>query len=397
MKAIDLLNLVENSKNSDGGLGKQTYQNDHTPDNHVKGKKTKEVHQFDKGEKHDGKKVTQVAGPKSKEKRKMEGPGSKAKKLHEQAQAAKIKQTIRGIGQDPTTGRNSITIYDVKKKGDITVPFVNDKEFEATVQALNSGNDFQATQAYRALITSDLARPGKAEGERGGTYKVAMGEADAGAVQQAIRKIDAATNSITVYNPAVQADVTLTLDTPANFKKIAQALKSGNDRLAGVAYSALIKHPKAVTGRGKTGGQDMYSKGKSGFSGQAYGRNVGRSMSQDEFDQAGSMFSLADSKGNRPTMESGGEHADAMGKQTTGKTKFVSKKASVRTKQNDAPKPTAKVDTPKKKEKRSMDENPVSVKDYKGGENEHKKMGVYEGVDGLEKWLGRKIDLQLDK
>lgn len=71
----------------------------------------------------------------------------------------------------------------------------------------------------------------------------------------------------------------------------------------------------------------------------------------------------------------------------------VSKTASVRSgKQNDEPKPTAQVGKPKKKEKRSMDANPAPVKDVKGGDNEHKKMGMHEGMKELEKLLNRKID-----
>ena len=71
----------------------------------------------------------------------------------------------------------------------------------------------------------------------------------------------------------------------------------------------------------------------------------------------------------------------------------VSKTAHVRSeKQNDEPKPTADVGKPKKKEKRSMDENPAPVQDVKGGENEHKKMGVHEGIKELETLLHRKID-----
>lgn len=68
------------------------------------------------------------------------------------------------------------------------------------------------------------------------------------------------------------------------------------------------------------------------------------------------------------------------------------KSASVRTKQNDAPTPTAKVGSPKKKEKRSMDANNAPVKDWKGGKNEHKKMGVHEGIKDLERLLQRKIN-----
>lgn len=91
--------------------------------------------------------------------------------------------------------------------------------------------------------------------------------------------------------------------------------------------------------------------------------------------------------------ESGVENAGSMKKkQTVQKGGPCCKTASVRAGQNDEPRPTADVGKPKKKEKRSMDANPAPVKDWKGGDNEHKKMGVHEGIRELEKLLNRKID-----
>ena len=397
MKATDLLKLInENSKASksaDGEISRQKYANDHTPNNHVKGKETKEVSTFDKGEKHDGDKVGQINGPKSKERRDMEGPKQKAKAM--EARADRIKQTIQGIGQDPATGRNSITLYSVKHKGPITVVLADDGEFNALVRDLNSGNDFQATQAYKALINHEMARPGKAE--RPG-YSGAIGEASAQAVRSVIRNIDPTNKTVTVYDVTSKKDVTVPFKTAQEFAQTVQALRQGDDATASAAYKGIVKNarsqqvgsrevPYAAKQRQST--QHSMEPSSSTMRG---GVNVSNKAASDiDWDAVGGM-SLADSKG--AAMESGGSHSDAMGKQKAGKAEYVSKSATPRSSApNDKQKPTAKVGSPKKKEKRSMEENPAPVKDFKGGENEHKKMGTYEGQQELEKFLGQKLRL----
>ena len=316
MKATDLLKLIENSKggkSAEGELKRPTYKNDKTPNNHVKGKKNRVVgNKIDKGEKRDGKKVTQITPPQKKERRSMEGPGTKVKTM--EASLDVVKGNIKGMNDKTLT----ITVYDQNRGQNIDIPMQDQRKYMMMRAALKGNDEAQATRAYAALLNDPNATfsrssfPGKEEGgfEKG---------AGAGGV-------------------------------PA----------------------------QARAGRTGRAGSD---------------RNVYQGSAADA--RAGAdKLSLADSKGNR-VRESGGEHSDAMSKKpTVDKKNDVSSSASVRTKQNDAPKPTADVGKPKGKEKRSMDANPAPVKDHKGGENEHKSMKkMHEDVTDLENWLGTSLNL----
>jgi hypothetical protein len=105
---------------------------------------------------------------------------------------------------------------------------------------------------------------------------------------------------------------------------------------------------------------------------------------------------LANSKGSQEKRirESGAEHSDSMGKEKVAPAvKAVSRSATVKTMPTDK-KPTADVGNVKKKEKRNMGANPAPVKDYKGGENEHKSMKkMHEAISDLSNWLGSDLKL----
>lgn len=89
MKASDLLALVKESskgtKKVDGELKTPTYDNMHTPDNHVSGKGSKEVKNAKKdfGKKRDKKNPANPGKPSKGEKRDMGGPGKSYKRLGE--------------------------------------------------------------------------------------------------------------------------------------------------------------------------------------------------------------------------------------------------------------------------------------------------------------------------
>ena len=315
MKATDLLKLIENSKSKKsvpGELGKQTYQNDNTPNNHVKGKGSKEVTAKAGGEKHDKKPRADVGSPKKRERRSMEGPGTSARRMHEAMSAKEIGSMLMGTSRDASTGMQAIQIKDANRGQVISVPLSNPK-------------------AYQALLT---------------------------------------------------------------------AVKSNNDNLANRAYNMLINDPNASLSAGSTSfaGKEAGAMEKGAHSGGARtqrGDNVGRSMSQDQIDAASNKFSLANSKGSpeKKIRESGAERGDSMGKEKAATGGPVSKSATVKTMPVDK-KPTADVGKVKKKEKRSMGENPAPVKDCKGGENQHKSMKkMHEAISELSSWLGTDLNL----
>ncbi len=315
MKATDLLKLIENSKTKSvpGELGKQTYQNDNTPNNHVKGKGTKEVTAKAGGEKRDKKPTADVGSPRKREKRSMEGPGSKARSMNEALSAKEIGSYVLGSSRDPSTGLQAVQLKDINRGQDISVPMSDPK-------------------IYRNLLA---------------------------------------------------------------------AIKGNDDNLANRAYNMLINSPNASLSKGSSfKNKEVGAMGKGAHSGGAMARrggtNVGSSMSQDQIDNAANKFSLASSKGSteKRIRESGAESSDSMGKEkvaTAGKS--VSRSATVKTMPMDK-KPTAVVGNVKRKEKRSMGENPAPVKDSKGGENQHKSMKkMHEAISDLETWLESDLNL----
>lgn len=157
MKAAHLLKIIENSKSKSvpGELGKQTYQNDKSPTNHVKGKKMKQITAKSGGEKHDKKPRTDVGSPKKRERRSMGGPGTKARRMNEALSAEQIAGMIQGSGRDPATGNQVIVVRDVNRGNrPIKVPMTDRRVYQRLLTALKSGDDNQANMAYNQLINS---------------------------------------------------------------------------------------------------------------------------------------------------------------------------------------------------------------------------------------------------
>lgn len=320
MKATDLLKLIENSKSSKsvpGELGKQSYQNDNTPNNHVKGKGTKEVTAKAGGEKNDKKPRADVGSPKKREKRSMEGPGTSARRMNEALSAKEIGALLQGTVRDPNTGGQAIQIQDQNRGQVISVPLSNPRTYTTLLNAIKGGDDNLANRAYNMLVNSPDA-------------SVVGGSAQRG--------------------------------------KPGQTMTPGQKATA---------HGRAPSKSDMRGGVNVYK-------GDA-----------DAAKQGASRLSLANGKGSqeKKIRESGAERGDSMGKEKAAAGGPVSKSATVKTMPVDK-KPTADVGKVKKKEKRSMGENPAPVKDYKGGENEHKSMKkMHEAISDLSSWLGSDLNL----
>lgn len=308
MKASDLLKLIQ--ERDDSGMGKVSYKNDHTPDNHVKNKKMKEVNPLpDKGEKHDNKPKANVGDVKKKEKRSMEGPATGAKAVESKLteQPASAQQMQPSAGQQRKITRQVL---------------FGDQEGRSAIQQFDDQNTTVVFKDY-----SDKDAQGRPV-----LMSLRLGPADYQKVKNAITRGEPSTQGMTAYKALMQSD---------------------------------RKQPHQRQ-RGHQGGV-----------------SVGKPMSPQQVAQAGAGWQLESVEA--PGSMSAKQPVKSMGS--------VAKSTSVRKKQQDEPKPTANVGTPKKKEKRSMDENPVTVKDYKGGENEHKKMGVHEGINELEELLGRSLEV----
>ena len=328
MRATDLLKLIaENSKSKSvpGELGKQSYQNDNTPTNHVDGKKMKQVNAPGGGEKKDKKSSANPGTPKKRERRSMEGPGKAAKRLSE-ASAKDIQGYLLGSGRDSSTGVQFITMHDINRGQEIQVPLSDPRTYRALLTAIKSGDDSLATRAYSQLINSPDAQ------FSGSSFK----------------------------------------------GKEAGAFEKGS---GGGSPSKTFQKGKEADPE-KASGSKTYMRG---------GTNVYRGDSEAA-KRAASSLSLADSKGNR-IRESGAERSDSMGKEKAAAGGPVSKSATVKTAAVDK-KPSADVGKVKGKEKRNMGENPAPVKDFKGGENEHRSMRkMHEAISELENWLGSDLHL----
>jgi len=320
MKASHLLRLIENSKTKSvpGELGKQAYQNDHSPSNHINGKKMKQVTVTSGEGKRDKKPRADVGSPAKRERRKMEGPSTKARKMSEALSAKEIGSMLMGTSRDASTGMQAIQLKDNNRGQVISVPLSNPKAYQALLTAIKSNDDNLAMRAYNMLINDPNA-----------------------------------------------------------------SLSDGNTAFSGKESGAMEKGAHSGGARMQRGGD-----------------NIGRAMSQDQIAAAANKFSLANSKGSKETRlakrvkESGGERGDSMGKETVNTGGAVSKSATVKTMPVDK-KPSADVGSVKKKEKRSMDANKAPVKDFKGGENEHKSMSkMHEAaMSDLENWLGTDINI----
>ncbi len=126
--------------------------------------------------------------------------------------------------------------------------------------------------------------------------------------------------------------------------------------------------PEAVQG---SGGQQSYS--------QAAGSDI---------DTSGMSLTPMESKGHKT--------ADGEMKKPTIKAGVPAKTAKVRGKQNDEPKNKGNPGTSKEEKGQEKKQFSAPVKDYKGGENEHKSMKkMHETKKSLEQLLGRELNLSV--
>ena len=354
MKASDLLQLV--NERSEDAMGKVSYKNDHTPDNHVKNKKMKEVNPLpDKGEKNDKHPKANVGDVKKKEKRSLEGPKVGPRKIKEQAAPGMEVQDLTlpdkfqpFVRPHPKTGQ--LMIRAVSEPGKPWLPLPVDNKTQATLRQLSVRQDQREQMiAFTALINAAKQQQ-QAQGSK------TMGRQTSHVVGKPLTK-------------AQQAGAAgLSLEPDPGRETFRASI--GDDKGYDVEE---LPPPEEIQAMPAGMGVDEYEPNdveEITMKGHAPQRR-GVVRARESIDNAGSM------KKKQPVKQGGP----------------VSKTASVRSgKQNDEPRPTAQVGKPKKKERRSMDENPAPVKDWKGGENEHKKMGVHEGIKELEELLNRKID-----
>jgi len=116
MKAQDLLALVhessKGSKSVEGELSMPSYDNLNTPDNHVDGKGSREIKNAKKdfGKKRDMRNRADPGKPKKGEKRGMEGPGATYGRMNEDADLSTVKQRIYNQIEDLDVDQGTITV-----------------------------------------------------------------------------------------------------------------------------------------------------------------------------------------------------------------------------------------------------------------------------------------------
>ena len=342
MKATDLYQLVTERETDE--MGKVSYKNDHTPDNHVKNKKMKEVNPLpDKGEKKDKHPTAKVGDVRKKERRSMEGPKTGVRRMSEQAPAVAgydVQELVPGgtwgqfVNVSPKTGQLMVRNVQAPNRPWMPIPneVLRDQETHRSLQVL-SGN--RPPQEQQAAFMSILSKATKQASSVAGTMGRRTGGRSVGA--------------------------------PMSQQQISQAgagWQLEDEGSSGMEVQEL--EPEEIEAAPAPSGLDV------------------EELEPEEITL----------RGHAPQRESVENPGSMKRKQPVNHGGQVSKSGRVRSgKQNDEPKPTAQVGKPKKKEKRSMDENPVTVKDWKGGENEHKKMGMHEGIKALEKLLNREIDV----
>ena len=383
MKATDLYKLV--TERDDSSMGKVSYKNDKTPDNHVKGKKTKEVNPLpDTGRKRDERNPANIGDIKKKERRSMEGPRTGAKSVTEREIDPRIpRHTMKGPAGRPDPrikgakrpvthgyGVQELEPEEIVMKGGVK-PRMGSRNVAAEQEGDIDPRIPQYTMGGLDPRIPQITMKGGAKQDPTANLRAHYANK--------IKNFDKKTGTAVIQGPRGE-NVQIQMDPNTLEVKLKQLTRARDRRRAEDTYQELLRHQTATpgaAGRAAPGRRPAHS-----------GKSVGRAMSPSQIAQAGSDWAL-----EGKMTESGVDNAGSMSKKQTVKQGGpCCKTASVRSaKQNDEPKPTANVGKPKSKEKRSMDANNAPVKDFKGGENEHKTMGMHEGIKELEQLLQRKI------
>jgi len=386
--------LEEKKKTAQDEMGVPKYDNFDTPDNHVKGKPgTKPVSNpaAGLGDRKDKKPTANVGSAHKEKGRDMEGTKTKPKKVTEQS-----------VGRHPAMKALGINI----SNGLLQFHHPGNPDKIYTIEYGPESHQFVVRTMARHQDVStvfdmllDYAESGAgydprntAIGENRGKMAEALGEPDdgkflivwKGEVIDSFDDKDEAEAMVSEYNMAFGDGARVARN--RNWKSSTKMGEAPDQD----PYPFHKDRQQAQMGRqtmGPQGSTNVRSNVGAGIKSQFGGGNVGRTTMDLRNRVGESAHKTADGE-----MDKG---AYSTAKNDPART------AKTRTNQNDEPVNKGNPGTPKKGEKRAsqgghMDPNPTTVKDFKGGENEHKSMKkMHETVQSLESLLGRKLHFEM--
>ena len=403
MRAADLLQKVlERKAEAEGEISVPSYDNMHTPDNHVGNKNMKPVKNPEKGldVRRDEHPTAEVGMP-GKEKRSMEGPGTKPKKVAEQqlnelematnTLVASLKLRYDGANEKLLVNHPGgvsqgqpfyLPISRAKLERVLKNPNYLSSPLAFYTDARKQSQGGPARQLQMGVgeqVGGDLAVE-PAVGGNGGRRRHAY-------LQAAQDMIDS--DEDLIYDVAVSHGQKV-----GNVKGMKWFLDAVANWLEEEEYPVVMESVK-IKENDEEPTLEIWWNGGHGW------EEVDTAKDKKEANYLIGEYRMAYGGGQFKTKrikKAANETAGELSKPAVVKTS-PSHSASVRAKQDDEPKNKGEPGMVKKKEKRAgadgrMDANPVSVADHKGGSNEHKSMKkMHEGISALEKFVGRKLNI----
>ena len=388
--AIKLLRQVEEAKKAAADeMSVPTYDNMHTPDNHVSGTAgaTKAVSNpaAGLGDRKD-KKPTANVGSAGKESRDMEGvKGAKVKRKVKEATSSPV---IDALGMRK---RDGLLSFHHPQAPDQVISMELTPQIEKFLMGmLRSSQD--PFEVYAALEELDSTDQGRDPRNRSGIENTQLAASKGGwpmaegyennPIAQALNlQMDG--NMITMTAPdgsaALKAPASGAVRKALNSYLTNPAARSDTDLAATKLFQMFGQKVPGVqaiepqSGGARTKMSHVKSRGVAPDAGS------GMSLEPMNASVGESSHKVAHGEMNRPTIKSGNP----------------AKTAKVRTKQNDDPTNKGNPGTSKEEKGVEKKQFTMSLKDFKGGENEHKTMKkMYENISSLENLLGRKLQLE---
>lgn len=405
MRAADLLQKVLERK-ADGELPVPSYDNMHTPDNHVGKKNMKTVKNPEKGldTKRDEHPTAEVGTP-GKESRSMEGPGTTPKKMSEEqineldvsANALVTSLNLRYDGANerllvnhpsgPSRGKSFyLPITRFKLENALKNPGYLASPLSFYTDALKQSQGGPARQ-MQTDVGEDVGDSANADsstptGGNGGRRRHAY-------LLAAEEMID--DDEELIYDVAISHGQKV-----GNVKGMKWFKDAVADWLEKEEYPVAMESIK-IKENDEEPTLEIWWNGGHGW------EEVDTAKDKKEANYLIGEYRMAYGGGQFKTKrikKAANEAAGEPANPTVSKMS-PSHSATVRTKQPDEPTNKGEPGKIKKKEKRAsadgrMDANPVSVVDFKGGSNEHKSMKkMHEALSDLEDFVGRKLDINL--
>ena len=402
MRAAELLQKVL-ERNAEGEMQVPSYDNMHTPDNHVGKKNMKTVKNPEKGldVKRDEHPTAEVGTP-GKESRSMEGPGTTPKKMSEE-QINELEMDV-----NPLVASLKLRYDGANERLLVNHPGGTSKG-KAFYLPISRGKLERAlmNQTYRASpLTFYTQALKQSQGGPARQMQIGVGEDAGGAVRgsgnggrQRHAYLQAAKEMITddddiIYDVAVSHDQEV-----ENVKHMKWFRDEVADWLEREGYPIpVVSESIKIKENDEEPTLEIWWNGGHGW------EEVDTAKDKKEANYLIGEYRMAYGGGQFKTkrikkaaIEASGEPANpSVAKMTPAHS------ASVPTKQQDEPKNKGEPGMVKKKEKRAdaagcMDANPVSVADFKGGSNEHKSMKkMHEAIRDLEDFLGTDLQLKTD-